>query len=68
MIPIVRKDFWMLCIEANLTFLIAQFKAQENRDSKREKMATNYYKKIIQTLYADYFGILELFKRISAYR
>ena len=66
-IPVVRKDLWKSRVKANLAFLNAQFEAQGKRDSKREKMATNYYTKIIPTLYTDYFGILGFFKGIFAY-
>ena len=66
-IPVVRKDLWKSRVKANLTFLTTQFEAQEKRDSKREKMATNYYTKTIPTLYSDYFGILGFFKGIFAY-
>lgn len=66
-IPVVRKDLWKSRVQANLAFLKAQFEAQEKRDHKREKMATNYYTKIIPTLYTDYFGILGFFKGIFAF-
>jgi nitroreductase len=65
-IPIVRKDLWKKRVEANLKFLNAQFEAQEVRNTKQEKMALNYYGKVIPTLYKDFFGILGLIKKVAA--
>ena len=64
-IPIVRKDLWKKRVEANLKFLNAQFEAQEVRNTKQEKMALNYYGKVIPTLYKDFFGILGLIKKVA---
>lgn len=63
---VARKDLWKKRVKANLDFLESQFAAQETRNSKREKMATNYYTKIIPTLYSDFLGISGVFKRIMA--
>ena len=65
-IPIVRKDLWKKRVKANLKFLNAQFEAQEVRNTKQEKMALNYYGKVIPTLYKDFFGILGLIKKVAA--
>ena len=65
-IPIVRKDLWKKRVNANLKFLNAQFEAQEVRNTKQEKMALNYYGKVIPTLYKDFFGILGLIKKVAA--
>lgn len=43
----------------------AQFEAQEVRNTKQEKMALNYYGKVIPTLYKDFFGILGLIKKVA---
>jgi len=64
-IPIVRKDLWKKRVNANLKFLNAQFEAQEVRNTKQEKMALNYYGKVIPTLYKDFFGILGLIKKVA---
>ena len=64
-IPIVRKDLWRKRVNANLKFLNAQFEAQEVRNTKQEKMALNYYGKVIPTLYKDFFGILGLIKKVA---
>lgn len=65
-VAVARKDLWKQRVAANLNFLENQFAQQAKRDEKREKMATNYYTKIIPTLYSDFFGIMGIFKRIFA--
>lgn len=65
-VAVSRKDKWKERVKANLDFMESQFVVQDKRDNKREKMATNYYTKIIPTLYSDFFGILGVFKRIAA--
>ena len=65
-VAVARKDKWKSRVKANLDFLKQQFEQQEVRNSKREKMATNYYTKIIPTLYTDFFGILGILKRVLA--
>lgn len=62
-VAVARKDKWKSRVKANLTFLKQQFEQQEVRNAKREKMATNYYTKIIPTLYTDFYGILGILKR-----
>ena len=65
-VAVARKDKWKSRVKANLAFLTQQFDQQEVRDSKREKMAKNYYTKIIPTLYTDFLGILGVLKRFFA--
>ena len=65
-VAVARKDKWKSRVKANLAFLNQQFDQQEIRDSKREKMAKNYYTKIIPTLYTDFFGVLGVLKRFFA--
>ena len=65
-VAVARKDKWKSRVKANLAFLNQQFDQQEIRDSKREKMANNYYTKIIPTLYTDFLGILGVLKRFFA--
>ena len=62
-VTVARKDKWKSRVKANLAFLKQRFEQQEVRDTKREKMANNYYTKIIPTLYTDFFGILGVLKR-----
>tara|TARA_B100000767_G_C19647205_1_gene485106 strand:- start:107 stop:832 length:726 start_codon:yes stop_codon:yes gene_type:complete len=65
-IPIVRKDLWKNRVKANINFLDAQFKAQEVRNTKQEKISLNYYRKVIPILYRDFLGILGIVKKITA--
>ena len=65
-VAVARKDKWKSRVKANLTFLKQQFEQQEVRNAKREKMANNYYTKIIPTLYNDFLGILGILKRVMA--
>ena len=65
-VAVARKDKWKSRVKANLSFLNKQFEQQEIRNTKREKMAQNYYTKIIPTLYTDFLGILGLLKRLVA--
>jgi len=62
-VTVARKDKWKSRVKANLAFLKQQFEQQEVHDTKREKMANNYYTKIIPTLYTDFLGILGVLKR-----
>ena len=62
-VTVARKDKWKSRVKANLAFLNQQFEQKEIRNTKREKMANNYYTKIIPTLYNDFLGILGILKR-----
>lgn len=59
-----RKDLWKKRAKANLSFLDTTFGANnpKEKQSSREKVARSYYGKIIPFAYADFFGILGLFK------
>ncbi|MEN8768745.1 MAG: nitroreductase family protein [Candidatus Arcticimaribacter sp.] len=65
-VAVARKDKWKERAKANLVFLQKQFDQQEVRDSKRERMAKNYYTKIIPTIYTDFLGVLGILKRLFA--
>jgi nitroreductase len=65
-VAVARKDKWKSRVKANLAFLNQQFEQKEIRNTKREKMANNYYTKIIPTLYNDFLGILGILKRVLA--
>ena len=65
-VAVARKDKWKSRVQANVNFLKSQFGAQKNRNPKREKMAINYYTKIIPFLYTDFMGILGRLKRIMS--
>jgi nitroreductase len=59
-----RKDLWKKRAKANLSFLDSTFGPNnpKSKQSSREKVARNYYGKIIPIAYADFFGILGYFK------
>jgi nitroreductase len=63
-VVVARKDLWRKRAKANIEFLNKVYSKPDlsERDLKRKKMATNYYKKLIPTLYADFFGILGFIK------
>jgi len=57
---VVRKDLWRERAKANIYFLNKAYNKPDltERELKRKKMATNYYSKLIPTLYTDFLGIL----------
>lgn len=61
---VTRKDLWKKRAQANIEFLNKAFDKPdlEPRLLKRKKQATDYYKKIIPTIYSDIFGVLGLIK------
>jgi nitroreductase len=61
---VVRKDLWKKRAKANLSFMDANFGANnpKTKQSSREKVARNYYGTIIPFAYADFLGILGYFK------
>jgi nitroreductase len=63
---VARKDLWRKRAKANIEFLNKVYNKPNlsERDLKRKKMATDYYKKLIPTLYIDFFGILGFIKYI----
>ena len=63
-VVVSRKDLWRKRAKANLEFLKSVYDKEglSDRDLKRKKMATDYYSKLIPTLYTDVIGILGFFK------
>lgn len=59
-VVVTRKDLWRKRAKANIEFLNKVYDKPDlsERDLKRKKMATNYYGKLIPTIYADFLGIL----------
>lgn len=64
---VTRKDLWRKRAKANINFLNAAFNKPnlEPHLQKRKTMATNYYKKLIPTVYADFLGIFGYIKFIT---
>lgn len=62
---VVRKDKWKKRAKQNFEFIDNQFKnLPKGKFENREKMAKNYYSKLIPTLYTDFLGILGFVKKI----
>jgi nitroreductase len=61
---VTRKDLWKQRAKANLAFLGKVYDKDNlsERDLKRKKMAMNYYKKLIPSIYTDFFGVLGYLK------
>lgn len=57
-VVVVRKDLWRDRAKANIEFLENAYGHKSPSEySKREKFALGYYKKLIPTVYVDFFGI-----------
>jgi len=63
-VVVTRKDLWKKRAQANIEFLNKAFDKPdlEPRLQKRKKQATDYYKKLIPTIYSDVLGILGFIK------
>jgi nitroreductase len=63
-VVVARKDLWRKRAKANIDFLNKVYDKEglSERDLKRKKMATNYYNKLIPTIYTDFLGILGYIK------
>ena len=64
-----RKDLWRSRAKANLKFLNKQFDNPNLSTQllRRKKHINNYYKKIIPTIYTDFFGVFGLIKFVGVY-
>ncbi len=66
-VVVVRKDLWKKHAKANLENLNVIYGDNPIKEqSKREKFAKNYYKKLIPIVYSDFLGIFGWFKYILA--
>ncbi len=65
-VVVARKDLWRKRAKANIEFLNTVYNKPNlsERDLKRKKMATDYYAKLVPTLYIDCFGLLGFIKYI----
>lgn len=61
---VTRKDLWRKRAKANLAFMDKVFGKNKPKSewSSREKVARNYYEKIIPFAYSDFLGVLGFFK------
>lgn len=66
-VVVVRKDLWKKRAKTNLNYLNRVYGENPvEKQSKREKFAKNYYKKLIPFTYADFMGILGWLKYLMA--
>jgi nitroreductase len=65
-VVVARKDLWRKRAKSNIDFLNKVYDKDglSERDLKRKKMATNYYSKLIPTIYTDFLGILGYIKYV----
>ena len=65
-VVVARKDLWRKRAKANLEFLNKVYDKEglSEHDLKRKRMATDYYSKLIPTIYKDFMGILGFIKYV----
>ena len=63
-VVVSRKDLWKKRAKANIEFINSTYDKPNlsKREQKRKKMATDYYKKVMPTIYTDFLGILGYLK------
>lgn len=63
-VVVARKDLWRKRAKANIDFLETVYNKPNlsERMLKRKKMAIDYYKKLIPTVYTDILGVLGIVK------
>ena len=67
---VARRDKWRSRAKENINFLEKLFDKQEKEGTdvkKRRKLSRNYYKKIMPTIYSDFFGIIGIYKKLLSY-
>ena len=64
---VARRDKWRSRAKQNLNFLEDLFEKQSKQGidvTKRRNLSRRYYKKIMPTIYSDFFGIVGVYKKI----
>jgi len=67
---VARRDKWKSRAKDNLNFLENLFDKQEKEGvdvKKRRNLSRRYYKKIMPTIYSDFFGIIGIYKKLLSY-
>jgi len=67
---VARRDKWKIRAKQNLNFLEKMFEKQEKEGinvDRRRKVSNRYYKKLMPTIYTDFFGIIGLYKKILSF-
>ena len=64
---VARRDKWRERAKYNLDFLEDMFDKQEKKGidvGRRRKVSRRYYKKLMPTIYTDFFGLIGIYKKI----
>jgi len=67
---VTRRDKWKQRAKQNLNFLEKMFTEQENEGvdvSRRRKVSKRYYKRLMPTIYIDFFGIMGYCKKLLSF-
>ena len=67
---VTRRDKWKIRAKQNLDFLEKMFKRQETEGidvARRRKVSRRYYKKLMPTIYVDFFGLIGIYKKILSF-
>lgn len=67
---VTRRDKWKIRAKQNLDFLESMFNKQEKEGidvARRRKVSRRYYKKLMPTIYTDFFGIIGVYKKILSF-
>ncbi len=66
-VVVIRKDLWRKRANANADFIKSTSLNKSEDFKRRNKMAINYYKKLIPAIYSDFFGIFGFLRYIIAF-
>jgi len=67
---VARRDKWRIRAKQNLNFLENMFNKQEKEGkdvARRRKVSRRYYKKLMPTIYIDFFGLIGIYKKILSF-
>ena len=67
---VARRDKWRERAKYNLDFLEDMFDKQEKEGKdveRRRKVSIRYYKKLMPTIYTDFFGLIGIYKKILSF-
>ncbi len=67
---VARRDKWRERAKYNLDFLEDMFDKQEKKGidvGRRRKVSRRYYKKLMPTIYTDFFGLIGVYKKILSF-
>jgi len=67
---VTRRDKWKVRAKQNLDFLENMFHEQEKEGkdvARRRKVSRRYYKKLMPTIYTDFFGLIGIYKKILSF-